>query len=126
MADSIGEFELNHTGNAYAKNDDGAVVAYVNYDGNATGFGNVMGTLAFPLPDSGATSGTCSWTGQAFPPDSPWTSSSGEGTWEQIEGKHAWKVSVPALEISDGRVISSEGVVDLEARTFKGQMSEAS
>jgi len=126
MADSIGEFELNHSGNAYTKNDDGVVVAYVNYDGNASGFGNVMGTLAFQLPESGATSGTCSWTGQAFPPDSPWTSSSGEGTWEQIEGKHAWKVSVPALEISDGRVISSEGVVDLEARTFKGQMSEAS
>ena len=126
MADSIGEFELNHSGNAYTKNDDGVVVAYVNYDGNASGFGNVMGTLAFQLPESGATSGTCSWTGQAFPPDSPWTSSSGEGTWEQIEGKHAWKVSVAALEISDGRVISSEGVVDLEARTFKGQMSEAS
>ena len=126
MADSIGGFELNHSGNAYAKNDDGVVVAYVNYDGTASGFGNVMGTLAFPLPDSGATSGVCSWTGQGFPSDSPWTSSSGEGTWEQVEGKHAWKVSIPALEISDGRVISSEGVVDLEARTFNGQMSEAS
>ena len=126
MADSIGEFELNHTGNVYAKNDDGVVVAYANYDGSASEFGNALGTLAFPLPESGATSGTCSWTGQGFPPGAPWTTSSGEGTWEQIEGKHAWKIRIPALEISDGRVISSEGVVDLEARTFNGQMFEAS
>ena len=126
MADSIGEFELKHTGNTYAKNDDGVVVAYANYDGTASEFGNVLGTLAFPLPESGATSGACSWTGQGFPPDSPWTTSSGEGTWEQIEGKHAWKISMPALEISDGRVISSEGVVDLESRTFNGQMFDAS
>jgi len=126
MAESIGEFTLNHTGNAYAKNDDGVVVAYVNYDGTASEFGTVMGTLAFPLGDSGATSGTCSWTGQGFLPDSTWTTSSGEGTWEQVEGKHAWKVSMPALAISDGRVISSEGVLDLEARTFCGQMFDAS
>jgi hypothetical protein len=129
MADSIGTFELNHTGSAYAKNDDGVVVAYANYDGTAPEAGNVLGTLAFPLPESGATSGACSWTGQAFPPDSPWTTSSGEGTWEQIEGEHAWKISIPALEISDGNVISSErvvGVVDLEAQTFKGQMFDAS
>lgn len=126
MAESIGEFELNHTGNAYAKNDAGVVVAYANYDGTASEFGNVMGTLAFPLPESGATSGAVSWTGQAFPPDSAWTTSSGEGTWEQIEGKHAWKVRIPALEISDGRVITSEGLVDLEARTFNGQMFDAS
>jgi hypothetical protein len=126
MADSIGTFELNHTGNAYAKNDDGVVIAYANYDGTASEFGSVLGTLAFELPESGATSGTCAWTGQSFPPDSPWTTSSGEGTWEQIEGKHAWKVTIPALEGSDGRVISSEGVVDLEARTFNGQMFDAS
>jgi hypothetical protein len=126
VADSIGEFELNHTGSAYAKNDDGVVVAYANYDGTGSEFGNVLGTLAFPLPESGATSGACSWTGQGFPQDGPWTTSSGEGTWEQIEGKHAWKIRMPALEISDGTVISSEGVVDLEARTFNGQMFDAS
>ena len=85
-----------------------------------------MGTLSFPLPDSGATSGACSWTGQGFPPDSPWTTSSGDGTWEQIEGKYAWKISIPAIEISDGRAIRSEGELDLEARTFNGVMFDAS
>ena len=124
MADSIGEFSLNHISNAYAKNGDGVVVAYVNYDGTATGFGTVMGTLAFPLPDGGASSGAVSWIGQAFPPDRPWNTASGDGTWEQVEGRYAWKISLPVLELSDGTRLRSEGEVDLEARTFNGQLFE--
>ena len=126
MAESIGEFTLNHTGNTYTKNKDGVVVAYASYDGTATGFGTIMGTMSFPLAENGATSGTCSWAGQAFQPDGTSTSSSGEGTWEQVEGKHAWKTRIPALEISDGRVISSQGEIDLEARTFNGHLFDAS
>jgi len=124
MADSIGEFTLNHTGSVLAKNDEGVVVTYVNYEGTATGFGTGFGTMSFPLPDGGATSGTCSWAGQGFPPDSEWTSSSGEGAWEQVEGEYAWQISIPALQISNGRTIRSEGVLDLKARTFNGQMFE--
>ena len=126
MADSLGEFAFNQTAIAYVKNDDGVVVAYVNYEGIATGFGTVQGTLAFPLPEGGATSGAVSWTGQAFPPDRPWNTASGDGTWEQVEGKYAWKISLPAIELSDGNRIRSEGEVDLEARSFSGQIFEAS
>ena len=126
MADSIGEFSLKHIGNAYTKNDEGVVVAYANYEGTASGFGTVMGTMAFPLPGSGETSGTCSWTGQGFPPDSPSTTSSGEGSWELVEGKYAWKIRIPSLEISDGRVIRSEGELDLDAKTFDGQLFDDS
>jgi hypothetical protein len=125
MAESMGEFELNHVGNAYGKNDDDVVVAYANYEGTAAGFGTVMGTLAFPLPDQGATSGTVTWTGQGFPPDSDPSTSFGEGTWEQVEGSYAWKISIPKIEISDGTSLRSEGVVDLEAKTFNGQMFES-
>mgnify|MGYP001815580840 FL=1 len=124
MADAAGEFTLNHTGNAYAKNDEDVVVAYANYEGTATGFGTVMGTLAFPLPVQGATSGAVTWTGQAFPPDQEPSTSFGEGTWEQVDGRHAWTISMPALEVSDGTRLKTEGVVDLEARTFNGQMFE--
>lgn len=125
MADSIGNFELNHTGNAYAKNDDDVVVAYANYEGTATGFGTVMGTLAFPLAEQGAASGTVTWTGQGFPPDREPSTSSGEGTWKQVEGSYAWQINLPVIEISDGTRLRSEGVVDLEAKTFNGQMFEA-
>lgn len=126
MADSLGEFTFNQTAIAYVKNDDGVVVAYVNYEGTATGFGTVQGTLAFLLPEGGATSGTVSWTGQAFPPDRPWNTASGDGTWEQVEGKYAWQINLPAIELSDGNRIRTEGEVDLEARTFSGQIFEAS
>jgi hypothetical protein len=126
MADSIGEFSFNHTGNAYAKNDDDVVVAFANYEGTATGFGTVMGTLAFPLSEQGATSGTVTWTGQGFPPDRPAYTSFGEGTWDQVEGSYAWKISLPSVEFSDEtNSLRAEGVVDLEARTFNGQMFEA-
>ena len=81
-----------------------------------------MGTLAFPLAVQGATSGTVTWTGQAFPTDREPSTSFGEGTWEQVEGRHAWKIRMPALEVSDGTRLQTEGVVDLEARTFNGQM----
>jgi hypothetical protein len=122
MEDSIGAFALNHTSSAHRKDEQGVVVAYASYEGMGTGFGAIMGTLAFPLTESGATSGNCSWTGQTFPPDRPWTCSSGEGIWEQIEGRYAWRVSFPVLEISDGTQLRSEGELDLVARTFKGQL----
>lgn len=126
MADSIGEFSFKNVGTTYAKNDGGVIVAYVNYDGTSTGYGTVLGTMAFHLPKGGATSGTCSWTGQGFPPDRPWVSGSGDGTWEQVKGKYAWKISLPVIVNSDGSRIRSEGEADLVARTLKGEMFDAS
>ena len=102
------------------------LVAYANYEGTATGFGTVIGTVSFPLPEGGATSGTCSWSGQGFPPGGSWVSGSGDGTWEQVDGRYAWKVSIPAVMNSDGSRIRSEGELDQEARTYKGQMFDAS
>jgi hypothetical protein len=43
-----------------------------------------------------------------------------------VEGKYAWKIRIPSLEISDGRVIRSEGVLDLDAKTFDGQLFDDS
>jgi hypothetical protein len=42
-----------------------------------------------------------------------------------VEGKYAWKISIPSLEGSDGRVFRSEGELDLEARTFNGRLFDA-
>ncbi|MCZ6895230.1 MAG: hypothetical protein O7H40_14445 [Gammaproteobacteria bacterium] len=126
MADSIGEFAFSHMGSTYAKNDDGVIVASVNYEGTATGFGTVFGTLTFPLVEGGAKSGTCAWNGQGFPPDRPWVSGGGDGTWEQVEGRYAWKISLPDMENSDGSRIRAEGELDLEGRTFSGEMFDAS
>lgn len=121
MADPIGEFSFNRTGATFVKNDDGTVVGYINWDGSATGYGAVIGTMTIPFPKGGATSGTLTWAGQAFPPGGTWVTGSGEGTWEQIEGRYAWKVSVPVVEISDGSRIRSQGEIDLETTSYKGQ-----
>jgi hypothetical protein len=126
MADSVGAFALNHTGSAHMRSEDGVVVAHASYEGLGNGHGTIMGTLAFPLAENGASSGVCTWTGQTFPLDAPWTSSTGDGTWEQIEGRYAWKIHIPVLEISDGNKLRSEGELDLVARTFKGQLFEVS
>jgi hypothetical protein len=45
---------------------------------------------------------------------------------EQVEVNHAWKISLPAVELSDGSRLRSEGEVGLEPRTFSGQTFEAS
>ena len=97
----------------------GLVVASSHWEGAATGFGAVFGTLSVPL-EGGATGGPCTWLGQAFLDDGTWVTGVGEGTWQQVEGEHRWKFSFPAIEISNGDRIRSEGEIDLETRVFAG------
>ena len=122
MSEPTGEFAHRHTGSAYSKAADGTIVANSNWEGTATGFGAIFGTLSVPLPEGGATSGTCTWMGQAFQEDGSWSSGIGDGTWEQIEGKHRWKMHFPAIKVSSGESLRCEGELDLATRTFTGQM----
>jgi len=46
----------------------------------------------------------------------------GQGTYEST-GKHKWHTETH-LQISDGRRISSEGEIDLAARSWKGKTFE--
>jgi hypothetical protein len=126
MADSVGEFSHKHAGNAYAKGADGVIVGYSNWEGTATGFGTVFGTLSVPLGKSGASSGSCTWTGQAFLEDGSWVTGEGDGTWQQVEGQHRWKMSFPVIKISNGDRLRCEGEIDLANRTFSGRMFDAS
>ena len=126
MAEPVGEFSLRMANNSFATGADGTVVGTVDFEGTADGFGTVLGTLTVPLTEPGAKRGSCKWTGQAFPDDRPWLLSSGEGTWEQVEGEHRWKMSFPLVTISDGTRLSSTGEIDLPTRTFSGQMFDAS
>jgi hypothetical protein len=64
--------------------------------------------------------------GQAFPDGSPWVVGSGEATWEQVEGLNRWKSSFPVVEGSDGSRSRSEDELDLETRSFNGQLFDAS
>ena len=123
MSEQIGEFSLKHTGSTYAKAADGDLAQYANFEGTATGFGTVFGTLVFknPLSEVGTTSGTCQWAGQAFLDDSTNLGGLGEGTWEQLEGQHKWKINMN-VDISDGSKHRSEGEIDLETLSFNGKI----
>jgi len=125
MSNSLGEFAHRHVGSSYSAREGGGLVSTTNWEGIATGYGTVFGTLIFQLPEGGASGGSCKWVGQAFPEDGPWVNGSGEGTWQQVEGRNRWSISISVIEVSNGDRIRCEGEVDLATRTFTGQMFEA-
>lgn len=121
MADPVGEFAHRHIGNSYTARDGGGLVCTSNWEGVATGFGTVFGSLIFDVAD-GAAGGSCRWIGQSFPEDSAFLNADGTGTWEQVEGAHSWTISMPAIALSSGDRLRCEGSVDLVTRTFVGKM----
>ena len=126
MANPVGEFSLKHTGSIYRKTEDGGIATYVSWEGTATGFGQLFGTLQIssPLAEAGATSGSITWAGQAFLEDATTVGTLGEGTYQQVEGQHKWTISLE-VEASNGDRIRTEGQIDLEALTYKGEIFES-
>ena len=126
MADPIGEFSLKHTGSAYAKTENGELTNTSNWQGTATGYGSVFGTLSLsqPLAEAGATSGSIGWAGQGFPEDGTTLGAFGEGTWQQHEGQHRWTITME-VEVSNGDRIRTEGEIDLESLTYTGKIFQA-
>jgi hypothetical protein len=124
MAKPLGEFAFRHTGSSYSPRPGGGVVSETHWEGGATGYGAVFGTLLFDVPD-GAKGGKVQWIGQGFTPDAPFTNGSGTGTWKQVEGANRWKINIPVVAVSNGDRLRSVGQVDLQTRTFTGRMYKA-
>jgi len=124
MSEALGEFAHRHVGSSYSTREGGGLVSKADWEGAATGYGAVFGSLIFDVPD-GATGGSVQWVGQAFPEDSAFLNGSGKGTWEQVDGAHRWTISIPVIAVSNGDRIRCEGQVDLATRTFTGQMYAA-
>ena len=59
MSEEIGRFSLTHIGSTYGINSAREITSSANFQGHATGFGTVWGTLqsANPLSDCNVTSG---------------------------------------------------------------------
>ena len=126
MADAIGTFSMKHTGNSYHKTADGCLVTNAHFEGTATGYGAGFGTLGVTqkLSEASATSGRCTWAGQAFQ-DGTTLGGFGEGTWEQEKGKSTWSVTM-TIDGSNGDRVRMVGVLDLATRSFAGEMFDAS
>ena len=118
------EFALRHVGNSYSARKGGGVVSETHWEGVATGYGAIFGSLICDVPD-GATSGSAQWIGQGFPTDRPFVNGSGKGTWKQVKGAHRWTVSIPVQTTSEGDRLRSEGQIDLDTRTFTGKLYKA-
>ena len=126
MAESSGEFSLEMKGQTTESIDNG-VRLISNWEGTATGFGAVFGTLTVDLSfdDVAATSGTCRWVAVAFLPDGGRDAGTAEGTWTQHAGRNAWSMNLTVTTAS-GQKIRSEGEIDLGNRSWTGTLSDAS
>ena len=102
MSESLGEFAHRHIGNSYTAREGGGLVVNSSWEGTATGYGTVFGSLIFDVED-GATGGAVQWVGQAYPPDSEFVNGNGNGTWAQVEGAHRWTISIPVIAVSKWR-----------------------
>lgn len=118
LGKAIGDYDLKMTSVDHAE--DGSTIK-CNFEGPATGFGTVLGTMIFRggAPDK---AGACSWRSQAFLENGEQSQGAGEGTWDEV-GKHQWRVRL-LIRTTDGQIIASDGNLDLASRTLKGKILE--
>ena len=70
------------------------------------------------------TSGSCTWDGQIFGDDGSTAGALADGTWEQVSGENVWNFIFNG-ELPDGSRVRTEGVADLAARSYNGQIFKA-
>ena len=127
MSEKIADFELKHRGTSYSQNDDGNLVATVNWEteGDMDVYGAVYGTLTvihdYDNPD--ADSGPCSWAGEGFARDGTKTIGFQSGTWEKA-GNHQWSLKMTGKDSREGDV-STESHIALETLTWSGSVYKA-
>jgi len=114
----IGEYSLKSITSTLSPGPAGSVLSQVNWEGTATGFGALFGTATFV----GGKSGTFSWCSTSFLDNGEGLTAIGRGTYES-NGKNRWSTK-GIVDISDGTRQSSEGQIDLAARSWKGTIFE--
>ena len=117
LGKETGSFSMKITTVSYTE--DGATV---DCDGTADNFGTVLGTMTFKTSEPGAQSGALSWRGQAYLENGDVVGAVGEGSFEAL-GNHKWRTRL-VINISDGQVFGSDGVLDLAKRSLTGKNLE--
>lgn len=116
---AVGEFSFKAITVAYSPGPAGSVLAQVNWEGTATGFGAVFATATYV---GGPKGGSYSECGVAYLDNGDSVTGIGQGTTES-SGKHQWRTK-GFMQISDGRRIASEGEINLASRSWKGTLFE--
>ena len=116
---AVGEYSLKSITSTQSPGPAGSVLIQVNWEGTATGFGTLFGTSTFV---GGGKGGTFSWCSVAYLDNGDVLNAVSQGTYEST-GKHRWSTK-NFVDISDGRRLSSEGEINLAARSWKGTIFE--
>jgi hypothetical protein len=95
------------------------VIATINIEGTADGFGVVLGTLT--VQGAGTPSGTYQMLAVSFPEEGEQVIGRGTGEWQQV-APHLWE-SQQTTQLSTGDTVKGEGVFDLPNRTWSGSFS---
>ena len=118
---SIGEFSTKCTTLTFIPGAAGSVIVQAYFEGTATGFGIVCGTMnASP---AGQPSGTFDSCVVSYPESGDGLTGIGRGTFNR-SGPNRWRTQGP-LQLSDGRTIYGEGELDLASRVWSGKMYAA-
>jgi hypothetical protein len=115
---NVGEFSFKFTSLTVKPGPAGSTIIEGNYEGPASGTGTIIGTAAFVGRKSG-TYRTCS---ALYLDSGEELSGAGTGTFES-NGKHRWKTQ-GLVHASDGRIVATEGEIDLATRSWSGNTSE--
>jgi hypothetical protein len=113
-----GEYSFRFTSFTVTPGPAGSLPVQCNCEGNATGYGTILGTLTAV----GGNSGTLSWCGRHFLENGEQLSVTGSGTYES-SGTNRWRTHL-VVQVSDGRRVSVHGEVDLGPRSWSGTFEE--
>lgn len=91
---------------------------HVNFEGTATGFGVVLGTMT--ATSAGQKNGTWSWCSAAYLDNGDSVTGNGQGTYSS-GGPNRWRTQ-GFIQISDGRTIRTEGELELATRVWSGKL----
>lgn len=115
---AIGEYSLKANTMTFTPGPAGSVMVQINFEGTATGFGTVLGTMnASPAGQPG---GTWDWCAASFPEDGNGLTGTGRGTFSK-SGTNRWRTQ-GQMQVSDGRGLYSEGEMDLASKVWSGKL----
>ena len=124
MSEKLAEVSLKYVNTVYSTDSEGRVVKQINWesDGDLDIYGEGYGTLTIieNMSEANATSGPCSWTGEAFLPDGTRGLGISKGTWEKT-GEHIWSVNWEGEDSVVGKM-RFEGIIELSTKTLSGSV----
>ena len=114
----MADFSFNWNTITFSESD-GGVIATINIEGTADGFGIVLGT--WTVHGAGTPSGTYEMLAVSFPEAGEQVIGRGIGEWRQV-APDRWESS-QTTSLSTGDSIKGEGIFDLPNRSWSGSFS---